>query len=150
MANRIQEPRIPNPPERIEDLARWGNDLKRELERWAADITQFGADNQLTGRVEDQFIVDGFTIRPNSPLIGLTCDGNVTSDATIAIKAGLNGQTIQLHNQSDFTITFKNGALIRCLFNTDLVLAAGDVVQFHWDRNQAKWFQIGVSQVGPS
>ena len=143
----ISLPKLPEPVANGEDLGRWTSDIKRELERFIDQTHIAGTDNQLTGRVEDQVISDNFTILPNSPKIGVISTKEVMSSSIVAIKAGRNGQTVEIHNQNSFNITLKDKALIRCVGDQDLIMFPNDVVQFHWDIQQEKWMQIGTAGV---
>ena len=136
-------PRLPTSPKNIENVLEWIEVTRRELNTWAHDLFNTVPDSRLFGRVSTQVLSASFTIDPTSPFMAILSDSVVTSDVTIAVKAGKIGQWVVVSNIGSNNITVKNNALTKLGGAADVVLTPNSTLSLRWDGTN--WLQTSSS-----
>jgi len=142
MPLKTQIPVMPLPPNPAtsQGFMKWARQLTYELNRFFAQGRLAHPDDRLIGITKTVEVAAGFTVEPDTLFVELSSTGTVTSNATIAIKAGDTGQLCIIENIGTFAITIKNDALTKLSGAADVILGQYDTLGVRW--NGSFWTQI--------
>jgi hypothetical protein len=97
-------------------------------------------DKAMLGSVDTVNLTTGFTISPNAYVLELRETGNVTSDATTAIKDGHENQILILQNMDNFNVVIKHGANTQLNAAVDHTLIQYAAIALRWDGSD--WLEL--------
>jgi hypothetical protein len=132
-------------PQKTEDVLSYIQRLARDLSDFFRWFAQFGADERLLGAVHKETLEADFVLTIETPLVDIRAEAPVTSDATLAIKAGQSKQWAIIVNVGANAITIKTNAGTRFNGGVDLVLGQYDAVSIRWLDDASLWVETGRS-----
>lgn len=138
-------PPIPYQGLKGQDFYQWVSKLYVELEIYFAKMKDQLVDNRGFLQVSSQTVDDGFTVIPSANYVDLRpWDGvsDITSDATVAVAVGVEGQALILSNTGGGNITIKHNAQTWLATLVDVVLPPQTAILLRWDPVSHIWTQV--------
>lgn len=118
---------VPPIPRRQEDLLRWAEQVTRLLTEPRVLVSP------------PTTVGDAFTVDPQYDVMLLNSTAARTSDTSVAIKSGIDGQSVTLINTGAYTLTLKHGANTGFRASLDYPLYSKRAVTFWWSSGGPYW-----------